>query len=110
MAVRIPAETDLRAGMQQGGNPSGSTPRHGIRQSERVMTRVSRGSGMRWRHSRPARSIPGIERCLRKESLDIPLLGLCMFRSSRMAGSAQKGYGKNPWTFRNRLIMNEKKI
>ena len=56
----------------------GSTAGPGIRQSERPMPRVPPGSAMRWRHARTARSMPGIDRCFRRESLDIFLPGFCL--------------------------------
>ncbi len=61
----------------------------GIRQPERLMPRVPTGSAMRWRHAWTARSMPGIDRCLRRESLDIFLPGFCL-SVRRMAGPVRK--------------------
>ncbi len=70
-----------------------NTARPDIRQSERLMPRVSTGSAMRWRHARTAGGMPGIDRCFRKESLDIFLLGFCLFCSG-MADPARKVHEK----------------
>ncbi len=64
-----------------------------IRQSERPMPRVLMGSGMRWRHARTARSIPGIDRCFRKGFPDIFLPGFCL-SVRRMADPVRKVHEK----------------
>ncbi len=53
------------------GIPGEKTASPDIRQSARLKSRVTVGSGMRSKHARTARSMPGIDRCLRKESLVI---------------------------------------
>ena len=57
------------------------------------MPRVPVGSAMRWRHARTARSMPGIDRCFRRESLDIFLPGLCL-SGGGMADPARKVHEK----------------
>ena len=48
-----------------------------------MKSRALIGSEMRSNHSRIFLSIPGIDRCLRKEELDILLFDLCLFRSRK---------------------------
>ncbi len=73
------------------------------------MPRVLMGSRMRSKHPRTVAGIPGIDRCLRKESLDIWLLGFCL-SGGRMADPAREVHEKESRQPRNRLITNEKKI
>ncbi len=90
---RVTATPDLPAGPGSDGVLDAKTARPDIRQSERLMPRVPVGSAMRWRHARTARSMPGIDRCFRKEFLDIFLPGFCL-SVRRMADPVRKVHEK----------------
>jgi len=76
---RILPPPQLRVEPRQGRHPGGNTARPDIRRSDRLRVRGLSGSGMRSRHSRIVRSIPGIDGRLRKEGPDMVLPGLCLY-------------------------------